>query len=362
MKKTLFIILCIGALLLAACGGQQAAAPQSSGGGTPAPTQSGSPPGPTEDPAAAPTDAPTDTPTSAPVAEATAVDIANISQGLDALDSYRAEFTYSFQGNDNGNPVTEELTYSTEYVREPAAQRITTGSSTNADQTFEIIIAGGQNYMTIGDQCVSSATTDDSLTSGTFEPSDFVGDISGNTLLGRETVNGVETNHFRANLPITMILTETTSSNVEFWVADQGYLIKYVMEATGRGQGIFGTSAGEGILRFEYNVLDINQPISITPPDGCGGAPADVPVLPDAQNMATFGELITYTSATSLEEASEFYNAQMAANGWSAQPGAGGVPGFAQLTFTKGGRTAAITITSDPSTNTTSVLIQLSGE
>lgn len=352
MKRSALALLIVSAFALAACGGQQAAAPPPSGGGAAAPTL-----------AAAPSEAAPPTATDAPEPEPDeAVSLSDVSQGLDVLDSYRTDFTFGFVGTDNGQAVDTRFTYVTEYVRNPPAQRFATSGGPAGDQTFEIIITGGQSYTNITGQCFATAAEEDPSDQLGISPSDFVGDINSSDFVGPENVNNVNALHYRSNLPTSPLLAGLSNATVDFWVSPEGYLVKYLMQAEGSGQAIFGSSeSAVGTVTMEYNLLSVNQPIDITAPENCGGAPEDVPLLTDATDVSSFGDLISYTSTTSLEDATEFYNTEMAANGWAAQPGGVGAPGFAQLTFTKDDRTASITITFDESANMSTILIQVSG-
>lgn len=97
--------------------------------------------------------------------------------------------------------------------------------------------------------------------------------------LGSETVNGVETTHYRISLNAEeMELTEEERAELEasglfadgiipmdIWVSDEGYTIRMVLEIDGTGldappEEQFKT------MRMVYDMFDINQPIVIDPP------------------------------------------------------------------------------------------------
>lgn len=97
--------------------------------------------------------------------------------------------------------------------------------------------------------------------------------------LGTETVNGVDTTHYRISLNAEeMELTgeeraELEASGLfadgiipmEIWVSDEGYTIRMVLEIDGTGieappEEQFGT------MRMVYDMFDINRPVVIEPP------------------------------------------------------------------------------------------------
>ena len=364
MMKTMqfvLVMLLIGALASSAC---QPAAPPS-GGGAPAPTRPAAPPSgggeplPTQ-PGAGPA------PTSAGDS-GEALELSNVSEGLGALDSYRATFTMSFDGKDaSGQPQQGAWSFVEEFSKNPLAKRTKfTGSEmgqAGEEGGFELVEADGKMYSIFGDVCVSADAADAPTADMTFSPSSVIGDVKSSQFAGVENVNGIPARHYVVDLSEILALGLYTEAKAETWVADPGgFVVKYTFEATGKGALFFGTSDSEGSLRWDYEVIDVNQPVDITAPENCGGAPADIPLMPDAADTSSFGDITSYTSSSALADVVAFYTEQMAAQGWKEDTAAGGfaTDTFTTLTFTKDSRTASITITRDTSTNATTVLISI---
>jgi len=81
--------------------------------------------------------------------------------------------------------------------------------------------------------------------------------------------------------------------------------------------GLFGASSkAKGDGQWTWELTDINKPITIQPPEGCGGAASDIPVMKDATDKSSFGDTITYKSPSKLADVVEFYKKQMPAAGW----------------------------------------------
>jgi hypothetical protein len=128
----------------------------------------------------------------------------------------------------------------------------------------------------------------------------------------------------------------------EVWVAVEGdYVVKYTLQADGKDP-VGGND--EGHIKWEYEVRDVNQPITIEPPAGCSAAESEFPIMPDAAEVTTMSGMVMYTSASTFDQVQAFYQEQMPANGWDDSGDSFTGPGSAMLSYTKDGRTATVTI------------------
>ena len=358
--KTRFMLMLvlISALVLSACGG--AAPTTTTGGNTPAPgtaTKAPLPPAPTQVPAVPPTQA--------SATNAGNLDLSDVAAGLNALDSYQTNFTMSFNGTENNQPKQWSWSTLEEFVREPAARHskvTSTGTGgTSPDMAFESWEVNGKSYINFGATCVASDSNTPPTGSNSFTPSSVIGDIKGAQLLGAETVNGIPTQHFAVDVQRYAALGTYTDGKSEAWIATPGnYVVKYFFQATGKDAFFGGGGDAQGTIRWDYEVTNVNQPLNIAPPEGCGKTATDIPILPDAKNNAAFGDITTYSSATGFDEAVNFYKTQMAASGWTNDEGSNvTAPNFATMSFAKDTRTASITIAFDPDKKETSVIISI---
>jgi hypothetical protein len=322
------------------------------------------PPPPADNSNAAPPPPPPDNANENGAGAPAAID--DVSAGLGTLDSYVTTFEMSFEGTDaNGQPQSSSFTSVEEFSRNPLAKRTTItgfgGGAAGDDSGIQTIEVDGMVYSIFGDICASS-TADEAPDQGMmFTPSDIIGGVSSAQVVGVENVNGVSAQHVIVDASPLLTAGAYANASAEAWIADFG-VVRYIFSATGTDQ-FFGLGAdSEGTVTWEYNVTNVNQPIVITAPEDCGGVPEDIPLMPDATEISSFGELTTYTSASPMADVVAFYEAQMPANGWASS----GPPGFATdqfttLSFAKDDRSVTITITFDASSSTTSVLIQLGG-
>ena len=367
MKKLTPIIIAVmtAALLLSACGG--GAAPAPSGGAKPAPTEA------PKQPAAQATEKPAQPPVDTPATEtgqnnADAINLTDVTSGLESLDSYETQFTMTFEGkDDSGQSRDSTMSFTEEFVKNPAAKRTTingfgamlggasgaTGSEESVMQTIQI---GDKEYFQMGTMCTQSTSKEGPTANATFNPSDVMGGLRGAQLIGTETVNGVPAAHYKSDVTGLETMGYLNGQG-EFWIAQPGdFVVKYVFEATGKDK-FLGNANTEGTVKWVYEVKQVNQPIDIQAPKDCSGAAEDIPVMADATDQSAFGDTSMYTSPSAFKDVVAFYEKEMIALGWQAKDEGGmSAEGMSMQSYTKDDRTVQVMITSD-SAEKTSVMI-----
>jgi hypothetical protein len=374
MKKfiSIVVMIMIATLVLSACGG--GAAPAPSGGAQAAPTQAAQQAAqPTQKPAVQPTEKPAANTTNNATPEG--LDLSSISSGLSELNSYKATFAMTFEGKENDQPKTSQWSFTEEFVKDPPAKRTTfTGlgdllgggtpdpNSPTPDpnagmmQTIEV---GGKQYSQIGTMC-TQVTADSAPQSNTMmDPNSIIGDVRGAQRLGTETINGIPTVHYKIDTTAMDVLGYLNSDG-DVWVADPGnYVVKYTFQATSTGkESFFGTATGEGTIKWDYEVTNINQPIDIQAPANCGGAAEDIPMMADAQDQAAFGSMSTYSTPSKFSDVVAFYEKEMKAQRWTESEGGMSTEGMSTKSYTKDGRTVQVVITGDSSGKTTVMITE----
>lgn len=366
MKKLIpiVVVITIAMLALSACGG--GAAPSS---GTPAaPTEAAQKPleKATEKLADKPTEQPAEKPAAA---TPEALDLAGVTAGLGELNSYKASFKMTFEGTENGQPKTSALSFTEEFVKEPAAKRTvitgfgdmlggSTGTPTpdQSSGAIESIEVGGKQYSKMGNICTQITADSGPQANTMMDPNSIIGGVRGAQRVGNETVNGVPTVHYKIDVSGLETLGYLNGDG-DVWVAELGnYVVKYTFQATGTDK-FFGGTMGEGTIKWDYEVTDVNQPINIQAPENCSGAAEDIPIMEDAQDQAAFGSMSTYSTPSKFEDVVAFYEKEMKAMGWTEKEGGMSTEGMSMKNYTKDGRTVQIVITGDSSGGKTSVMI-----
>ena len=270
------------------------------------------------------------------------IELSSVTSGLQSLDSYRANFKMAVTDTAGGG--TEEWAYEMdmEVVRDPFAQHMVI-QGVAAEGVFEMFQIGDQRYISLGEgQCISTSAEGEAMDAEMFEPGDVIGGLSNaRRVRPDQDVNGIRCRHYKFN-ETALVWRGFSKAEGEVWVAVEGeYVVKYTLQADGKDPA----SGKEGHLDWVYEIRDVNEPISIEPPAGCGAAESEYPIMPDATDMTTMQNMVTYTSASSLDDVLAFYKEQMPANGWSETGDSFTSEGTAMQSYTKEGVTVSLTLT-----------------
>ncbi len=321
------------ALALAACGGKGSGTAPAVETSAPA-AQASAPESPAEEkPTAAPAKKPTAVPaaksTEAPAAtsEEDSLSLASRDTGLDQLSSYRATWHAEWKSTDQGKEDQGTWDWTEEYTSDPKARHLSMSTPDSSDPAktgaFEMWQIGDTSYMKSGEdaECMSFSTegAGNDIQKGTFSPS-MLGSIEDAKYVGRDTVNGIPTRHYKYNSK-TGMLTSLGEVSGETWVAiDGGYVVKDTV--TWQGGGLFfgrgsNTATGEGTWTWELS--DVNEPFEIKPPEGCEGSQLDLPIMADATEKSRFGDIVTYKTEGKPADVATFYKDELAAAGWEPE-------------------------------------------
>jgi hypothetical protein len=292
------------------------------------------------------------------------------------VNSYRLTMDYTFSGQAaDGAAVNGSIHGEGAYSANPE-QMSFTFVSTNADvpaDTIAIVQMDNTFYMTSPDLGCFSLPADEAETTNPYEELlDTGGFLTGQAtrLQPDETINGIPvyvyeitSDNLDTSDPTTQEVTEITFGRL-YLAQDGGYIVRLILD--GRGQNTVASEESDliGDVHYEINYLDYNQPVNITVPEGCagagdsgGGTPSgSFPVPEGATDQVSMPGFVSFSSTQSPEDLAEFYKSEMVAAGWTMGE-TFSVTGLVTLSFTKDGKTATVTITADPSSGNTLVLI-----
>ncbi len=302
----------------------------------------------TKEPTATPEPPPTATPES-PEEELLLSELGT----LDQLDSYRIRHVMSWdeQGGESGS-----MEMLTEFVREPAAQRVVMKVAGDAeDWEMETIEIGDTTYIKMDEEWMAMQSTgqEASESGELWAPEDFLWESKGK-YMGQEKVNGLTAKHYRyetSDFSVGATLSQVKEAEADVWVSTKyDVYIKVVMRIVG-----VDTDGVEGTFTTESNLTDINAPITIEAPEGVAkpDMPEDIPMMDGATDVTSFDTITSFSVAASEDQVVEFYKTQMAAQGWKMEESI--IP--TMMDFTKGDRRATIMIAEEG--GVTSVTIML---
>lgn len=253
--------------------------------------------------------------------------IGSLNDPLEQFNSYRSQVDMRFE-NSNDSSQSGTMTMNMARVVDPRASSVEIAMSGGFAEDVEGLIDGASfsfievedtSYSVIpGLGCISGGAGPEIV--GEFDDvldsDEVMGELEGAEFVGEETVNGLLTDHFRfdeSNLSEGSDELQEVSGDV-YISQEFGHVVRLVFDGVGAPDVLDG--GGEGTIQFEYNVLEVDQPITIVPPTECTEGSADYPVMEGANELATIAGLTTYSVNAPLEDVVTFYHEEMAALGY----------------------------------------------
>jgi hypothetical protein len=278
------------------------------------------------------------------------------SDGLDQLDSYRATISYELKKDDG---TVESFSFEQAATREPAAQHLTMSS---ADGDIEYIQIEDQMWIRFGDEWIQGSSDaadmdDDGFGSMLASSDDWISDVDEDDYeyLGKETVNGISTKHYRVEysegwmgmLDQTDADGDIDSGVADVWIANEPdlpeFIVRYRVELEGTLDG------EEGTVTLAQDVTEVNEDVTIEAPAGVamGGLPEGIPVYPDANDLTSFGGMTTFTASADFETVNDFYLDALTNAGWEKSGDGFEIDNTVNSTWTKDSESLNLTITGD---------------
>ncbi|MHB9034835.1 MAG: hypothetical protein ACYC6L_17530, partial [Anaerolineae bacterium] len=196
-------------------------------------------------------------------------------------------------------------------VKDPPASHSVYTSQKDAEtpSTLEVYKIGADTYMksSTSNDWVTMSTSDESSNSsfgemGWFTDPSSVMNEQGK-LIGVEDVNGVSAKHYLyTGDKVFAGLTSGTSevSQADVWVSEKyNLVVKYSSKWQATDED--GTQHS---WTFESEVSELDQPITINPPEGVAkpGVPEDVPIMEGATELSTFAGVANFKVTVSVDE------------------------------------------------------------
>jgi hypothetical protein len=244
-------------------------------------------------------------------------DFPGAATALTNLGGYDASLVVSFNGTEAGQPQQWTRTYAMAVAAGGAQRELTvtaTGADADADAMHRLEMDGVAYELAADGTCVSSAVYAPDSLGQRWEPAGFLFGVRAATEAGTDTVNNIDVLHYtfdeRAFGPLP-----PADSTGEMWVAsDGGYLVRYLVSTVGNAD-YFGEGV-EGTVTWDYELTDVNAPAAILLPDACAGASLEMPTPPDATEVVRTATTLSFTTASSVDDVSAFYEPELAALGW----------------------------------------------
>jgi hypothetical protein len=202
----------------------------------------------------------------------------------DAYDTLDSAIAMSFEGTDEqGQPVSMTIEGTVRMQRDPfvMAVQYTTFESENVDAPGANLVPGQGSDMTfyvtadsayteLGGLCFAIPLDPEEMGGQSFEdmlvdPEQYLNPGANGELdlqlVGTETVNGLEAEHYRAT---NVQLEDFDEATVDVWYSSaESRVVRVAMVGTGSQE--FGT----GTMEMTWDLLSVNEPVDITLPENC---------------------------------------------------------------------------------------------
>lgn len=300
------------------------------------------------------------------------INVANITSKLAELNSYRLTMAIEIveEGSD-GTTKTTTITTETTAVADPPANAVSMTFEGDMPelagmQTISLIQIEDTVYSILpGMGCVASDASDETFEDpfgDLADASTYLDGVTGATrVLPNETINGVEAIHYtfeQSTLPNT---SQLQSVKGDVYVAvEGGYMVRLILDGSGQLSALDDSpEESSGTIHLQTDLFDVNQPLTVEPPEGCDAASSAYPMLEGATNLVSMAGFVNYqVSAVSLADAVAFYQTEMIAAGYTANKDSTFVSdSSAILSFGKDGKEITVTITEDTATGGLNILI-----
>ncbi len=276
-------------------------------------------------------------------------------EDIASLDSYRQLVAWTVTEDEE----TQEWSSTTEFVRDPASQRVVwRGVDNDGNVTsWEMIQIGTITYMRTsgeGEEDEWMSMTSDDAQPPQQQVSMYTMD-SAETYLntghcdkkGRDDVEGQSAMHYVCDKEVYgagslfwMTGGTLTDGGMELWISDEfDVQVRSIMWWEGKDEDDV-----EYAWHMEEKVWDINEPFTIEAPEGVAapGLPDDVPLPADAAITSAMSGMVSFEVEAELDAVLTFYADEMPANGWTLES-----QYEAMLTYNKDGRQAMIMLTQE---------------
>ncbi|MEX2143983.1 MAG: hypothetical protein WD740_05255 [Anaerolineales bacterium] len=303
------------------------------------------------------------------IAGANTLDLSNPDNFSEMPGNYQITMDFRFEAvQADGTPLTSSWRLDGVNQVEPPANRYTfTGTGAASIQgsgLFEITTIGEQTYFFTSQMGCINMSVDTADT-----PFDTMVDTGGmlanqaTRVLPDEIINGVPVYHYaitQDNLdlddPTSMDISQITNGAI-YVAKDGGYVVRMLLEGRGVSSLLAGDETLEGDILYQLDFTPVPSVGEITLPEGCVGATeSDFPMLPDASNTASFAGFLSYSTASELTAASDFYKSEMAAAGWTLTDESL-IANFVTLRFSMGARTVSVVVSFDANSSLSNVVI-----
>jgi hypothetical protein len=285
----------------------------------------------------------------------------NLQDNLDTLQSYRSQLVIELNGKDeNENSINETNRFLQEIINAEQSSHLAILNESNGTitQNIEVFSIGSDYYFldaSKNETGLSCAIMTDTLIVGQMmdsfnmiQTAEMFNDFeNGNLIQSDEMVNGIKTDHYQVS-NVSLSSSIVTADPADVWVAqDGGFIVKFIGKGQGETTSLTVGAIVTGEITWQYDLTDINQILTIDIPQICldasQNAQQDLPILDNPVELNVFGQILSYKTTVSSEQAANFYKEKMANSGYVLTSDLS-YSGLFNFIFTKDGKNVNISI------------------
>jgi len=252
-----------------------------------------------------------------------------LTQGLDALTSYRATFGVTVTAKDaNGKDINGAAQVIQETVNADKSKHSAItyngimGAGSTQSGSMDIYQVADTTYMVTSNNSAQAACSmfpagSSPLKGLLVDPNDVFGKIQNARLVEKDVmVDDVQSDHYAFD-ETNLTGSHFTKANGDVWVAQEG---QYVVKLTGTAVGgnLFLITDPNANYTYNYNIDQAGKIAKLTVPAECGGLPADIPMPANATLEAGFGGIFTLKTSDAPATVADFFRTELPAQGWKA--------------------------------------------
>ncbi len=280
------------------------------------------------------------------------LDLPDLDESLESLEDFTIKMDAQFLGEDeSGNPVEWSIASQRRVSRAPSAEALELTIDGFDDlsefQVMSLVTIGQDRYLAFpGVGCLARAIESEDSSALANLPDELVAGLSGARSMAEvETVNGVVSQRYyfdeeaRADWRDQGLLVDGHL----FIAQDGGYVTRIEVTVSGSGQFHDQREAEVGTLTILIDVFGAEGQAGIGLPEVCA-VPADYPVVEDAFQITSIGDLVSFRTNLPPVEVLAFYEEEMPNAGWSLDEEAILLEDSAFLIYEKGGQFVTISL------------------
>ena len=275
-----------------------------------------------------------------------------LESSLENVQSYIAVMQITMRKQDQTEDQAQRFNITEEADRASESQRLVMEGVDENGEPFkmEIITIGQDSWIFFGEGWIHTKSDESDPFTGMVteflsQGDSILSEVHDPQLVEEGVeVNGIKTNHYHFEESDLKSFGGIGTATGDVWISQaDNYLVKMVIHTEGE---VTGTEGEQGVADMTWELLSINQPVEIKPPEGMS-AEDMLPAMPGAEESETYfasSDMTMYEIEATIEDVIAFYDAALAEKGFTKGEESI-MEGFATVSYTKEEETINLMVT-----------------